>query len=67
MSDEKEARERFDRLVEENPDAFDDPDCRPLRTLEETGISTPPYLQKLMDERKAELAEDEGEPGPEPA
>jgi hypothetical protein len=40
--------------MELTDDALDYPDCRPLGR--ETGVATPEYLQKLIDERKAKLA-----------
>ena len=45
-------RKTIDELIRENPDAFDFPDCgNPPR---ETGVRTPPAIQKLIDARKAE-------------
>lgn len=37
---------------EERPDLYDYPDCMPGGR--ETGITTPPYLQELLDQRIAE-------------
>ena len=41
---------------EERPDLYDYYDYRDLPEGYQTGIATPPRIQKLIDERKAKLA-----------
>jgi hypothetical protein len=45
--------------MELTDEALDYPDCRPPRPLDEIGITLPPRLQKMLDERRAEKAREQ--------
>ena len=57
MTNEKEPPKTFERLVIENPEAFDYEDCRPLRSMEEIGISCPPEILKMIEESQAKKSD----------
>jgi hypothetical protein len=42
--------------MELTDEALDYPDCRPPRPLAEIGITLPPRLQKMLDERRSKQA-----------
>ncbi|MGA7964851.1 MAG: hypothetical protein WCB49_02980 [Gammaproteobacteria bacterium] len=44
MAEDPKEPSKFERLIKERPEAFDDADCRPLRTIEEIGMSVPDGL-----------------------